>query len=503
MYKKAISPVIATALLLVVAVVSVTGFNIWYISYSSGIFANSEIKTNNAVEGGIGIEVISGETLYIKNSNLENVTLNTIKVGGLECDISSQGTLIPGVNQINITSCLNGSGIKNIVLVSNQSVETKELYVTSNHVAVLSTPATPTPPQACNNNLTSPVYNITNCCELQAMSLNLTGDYQIMNDIDCSNTTNWNSGNGFTSIGAIFTGSLEGNGYTISNLYINKSTTKIGLFSQISGGTIKNFILFNETIDIYNTYSGALAGYVISNSVIDNIGIESSNLNIYYDGLLYLGGLIAYLDSSNVTNSYFNSNITNINNAVFSRYVGGLFGLLVDNNYINNSYSNGNIKGNFQSTGGFYISNSGVTTKSYIRNSYSLILINSTNSEISGFGVNLRNVDIDNCYTQSTLYGSNTLLGFGNRLLSTIIINHSYSAADLTSSGGYYGFGGSLFAGGVSENSYFDSDLSKTIIGAGATAKTTAQMKTAQTFIDAGWDENIWNLQDGQYPTLK
>jgi len=33
--------------------------------------------------------------------------------------------------------------------------------------------------------------------------------------------------------------------------------------------------------------------------------------------------------------------------------------------------------------------------------------------------------------------------------------------------------------------------------------KTTTEMQTPQTFIDAGWDTNIWELVQGQYPKLK
>jgi len=45
--KKAISPVVAVALLLVVAVVAVVGFQTWFNTYSSGIFTNTEQKSSN------------------------------------------------------------------------------------------------------------------------------------------------------------------------------------------------------------------------------------------------------------------------------------------------------------------------------------------------------------------------------------------------------------------------------------------------------------------------
>ena len=39
-------------------------------------------------------------------------------------------------------------------------------------------------------------YNITNCTQLQEMENNRTADYELVNDIDCSDTINWNNANG-------------------------------------------------------------------------------------------------------------------------------------------------------------------------------------------------------------------------------------------------------------------------------------------------------------------
>ena len=42
--------------------------------------------------------------------------------------------------------------------------------------------------------------DVTNCTDLQAMTSNLAGDYQLTNDIDCSDTVNWNGGEGLEII---------------------------------------------------------------------------------------------------------------------------------------------------------------------------------------------------------------------------------------------------------------------------------------------------------------
>jgi len=47
--KKSVHPVVAVALLLVVAVVSIIGFQTWFNSYSSTVFTGVETQSSNSV----------------------------------------------------------------------------------------------------------------------------------------------------------------------------------------------------------------------------------------------------------------------------------------------------------------------------------------------------------------------------------------------------------------------------------------------------------------------
>src|SRR6056297_2324496 len=98
------------------------------------------------------------------------------------------------------------------------------------------------------------IYNLN---ELQGVNTVLTEDYILMNDIDASDTVNWNSGEGFEPIGESkwnkqFQGTFDGNGYKISNLYINRpNDSHQGLFGGIrsnSGFFVKNLGLENCNI---------------------------------------------------------------------------------------------------------------------------------------------------------------------------------------------------------------------------------------------------------------
>ncbi|KKL12757.1 hypothetical protein LCGC14_2532540 [marine sediment metagenome] len=81
---------------------------------------------------------------------------------------------------------------------------------------------------------------ITDVDELQAMENDLTADYELGNNINASATSGWNGGEGFDPIGSSgseFTGSFDGKGYTINDLFINRpEETGVGLFGVTGSG---------------------------------------------------------------------------------------------------------------------------------------------------------------------------------------------------------------------------------------------------------------------------
>ena len=79
----------------------------------------------------------------------------------------------------------------------------------------------------------------------------------------------------------------------------------------------------------------------------------------------------------------------------------------------------------------------------------------------------------------------------------------SYSYATGAVFGGKNDIGG-LIGGsrGSTTNSYWDTETTGQTFSAGGAGKTDTQMKTASTY--TGWDTaSIWNIVDGNYPTLK
>ena len=117
-------------------------------------------------------------------------------------------------------------------------------------------------------------YLIYDVYGLQAMEDYLSSTtFGLANNIDATGTSNWNSGTGFSPVGnstTPFTGTFDGNSYTISDLFINlPSTSNVGLFGYTSGATLENVGLLNINITGGNSV-GALAGFIAYSSNIDN-----------------------------------------------------------------------------------------------------------------------------------------------------------------------------------------------------------------------------------------
>ena len=81
-------------------------------------------------------------------------------------------------------------------------------------------------------------YIITTAADLQAIEDNLGSYYELGGNIDASATSTWNSNAGFDPI-ILFTGQLDGKGYTISDLFINRPTEDyVGLIGYINANVV-------------------------------------------------------------------------------------------------------------------------------------------------------------------------------------------------------------------------------------------------------------------------
>jgi hypothetical protein len=254
---------------------------------------------------------------------------------------------------------------------------------------------------------------ITNCTELQNIRNNSAGDYYLANDIDCSCTSGWNGGAGFEPIGkdwsSKFTGTFDGQGYKITNLYINRTSINyVGLF-----------------------------GYTGSGSEIKDVGLEEVDVS----GNMNVGGLVGY-NKGTITNSYSSGSVSG------SSRVGGLVG--INKGTITNSYSSGSVTGSSE-VGGLVGSNRDEGT---ITNSYSSCSV-SGSSQVGGLVGSNYEGTITNSYSSGSVTGSGSYAGglVGFNYEGTI--TNSYSSGSVTGSSEVGGLVGSSLTGTIT-NSYWD-----------------------------------------------
>lgn len=518
--KKAISPVVATALLLVVAVVAVVGFNTWFNQYQSNTLSGVEQSSQNS--NSLEIDNLIGSTLYIKNPTTSNLSLNTVKIAGKSCTINQN--FGKGSFAVNVSACMNNTvGIVDVVIVSNTSVKSKKIFL-KNSITGTSSVSIPSgchanTPEGFNwgSGTIGDPWQVCNCTQLQKLSNYVSSNFILTAAIDCTMTPSWSSGSGFLPIGNVsvqFRGTLNGKGYTINGLKISRmSATSVGLFGMINQSTIKNISLTNVII-MGDGSVGGIAGRMYQ-STISNAQVSGTNITSKLDG----GGIVGtMLSNTLVANS--SSNIP----VLCARNCGGSVGLmdgtvsstkLIKTNSLNNVYA-GKFTTTIYSAGGLVGQvNSGTISKCSVQS------VNTIASQLGIYGtsfaggivgvLNSQSVIIQS-YAQVTNINSNSgeAGGIVGRVLSGTYNSNPYineTYAITTSETGSY-IGGVLGVAAAKFNSvyyYYPSAIGPCQSAScnNANPLTLAQLKQQASFV--GWDfTNTWNIQENvNYPTLK
>jgi The GLUG motif len=311
--------------------------------------------------------------------------------------------------------------------------------------------------------------------DLDAVRHNLGGHHILMNDLNSTTdgyeelaSPSANEGQGWQPIIGSggnhppFTGTFDGQGYEIRDLFINlPGKGYVGLFSILSEG-----------------------------GVVQNIGVVDANVT----STAYIGSLVG-VNLGTVNNSYSTGSVT----GNFS--VGGLVGSNGDT--VSNSYSTCNVNSDY-GAGGLTGGNVGTVSNSYSTGSV-------TSQEGVGGLVAANNGTVSNCYSTGSVTGNSSVGGLVAANNGTV--SNCYSTGNVTGNT----YVGGLVGGntGTVSNSFWDTETSGQSTSAGGIGKTTAQMKDITTFSGAGWNitavvnqgtrnpSYIWNIVTGQiYPFL-
>jgi len=188
------------------------------------------------------------------------------------------------------------------------------------------------------------IYDVYGLQGMESWS-NATAVFKLNSNIDASVTINWNGGQGFlpiggTTDGGMFQANFDGNGHTISDLYINitdPSQTNVGLFGY-TYRPIKNLGLVNCSITGPANTGPGNGSTGIGSITGSNISTIS---NCYSTGSVSGGtcnnaGGLAGVNAGTISNCYNTGNIS-----------GDMAGGLAGWNYgpISNCYNVGNISG--------------------------------------------------------------------------------------------------------------------------------------------------------------
>jgi Bacterial surface protein, Ig-like domain/The GLUG motif len=405
------------------------------------------------------------------NLDVQSITINSIKyqksqfVAQTTKEITLQVDLSTGYNQYTITDI---SYLRNDDLVEDVVLYIPEIII--------------------YGYLSDNIVYINNAGELRAIDTTQTQayDYYVLtDDIDLA-------GVDFTPIGTEsfpFNGAFDGNGYTISNLYITSyeinqtSTDYFGLFGKtqayIYNLNLENVYLNITTNENHTLFVGSLAGSssgyiqdasVIGNSTItingavntyaggligDNRGTiinAHTNINILMDGYNHddteqsiIGGLVGISDYGNIAKSSATGSITITNTSQVTYHLGGLVGWFGNGssaysprNNISNSFAHVNLSTPntyYGSTGGLVGMTGNIYTTSGIINSYASGSVESSAGDIGGL-VGHGYIYITNSFATGDVTSSNTsvgrIVGTGN---NTYITNtFKYAGQSLISS---------------------------------------------------------------------
>ena len=336
---------------------------------------------------------------------------------------------------------------------------------------------------------------VSSAGELQQIQIDggaaLAENYVQYGDIDLSGIANFDPiGDSTTQ----FTGTYNGNRYTISNLTIYRPEEKnVGLFGDISNAEMRNVSLESGSVTGLGSDIGALAGCCSGSTIVGShaavavataahvcgtgigglIGSSSGSTitDSYTTGDIYAwccgGGLVGQAQGTTITDCYATGTVTGTgDNSFFGGLVGGVSG-----NAITRCYATGDVSGLYGIGGLVSWSQGGTITDSYATGTVTGVC--GAVGGLAGGGGGT----ITNCYATGEVIGPGG--GCGSLVGSS---------------------------GGTYSGNFWNTDTPSAADPQGAgTGITTAQMKTKSTFTNAGWDlDSTWNMIDGTtYPFLR
>ena len=405
-------------------------------------------------------------------------------------------------------------------------------------------------------------YLICTADELNNVRLHLDAYFKLNNDIDLD-VAPYNEGEGWEPIGnstTPYTGQLDGAGFNISNLTINRpSEDDVGLFGYTeSGARVVNLDMVDVNVS-GNRNVGALAGDARDGLRVEDVSITGEvvaegsragclsgrlrsdshvedtfvacTLTSNDTGNVRIGGFAGELEDDGVIiNSHSAAIVISVNNGGYvggfigemeenaqiigshfsgsvsgGQQVGGLAGQAQQDNLIKDSWSTGTVNG-VDEVGGLVGDLSGTSS---IIASYSTGDVTASGDCVGGLaGLVRRNSAVVESYSLSKVTGGEYAGGLVGCARDDATIGATYASGEVSGSGDTGGLLALLLDNAAVANSFYDRNTSGQQDDDGrGVPKTTAEMKSITTFTDTAteglddpWDfTNLWAIESGDY----
>ncbi|MDR1980680.1 MAG: fimbrillin family protein [Tannerellaceae bacterium] len=338
---------------------------------------------------------------------------------------------------------------------------------------------------------------ISSVAELQMIGdpANLAGKYKQRNSIDLLDEP-------WTPIGtnaALFTGEYDGGEYEISNLEINVTTFRVGLFGYANNATLRNIRLVSGSVTGNNQVAG-ICGEAIGNTFIDNC---HSNVDITATGRDVAGicGSIADASTTIITSCRNTGKMTSTGAGVVARNIGGIVGWFGGGKAIN-CENTGEIKAN-RYVGGIAGRSNGDVMIIACRNSGAVINMEENwAGGIIGANANNTALTITACYNTGAVSGSGTGTNAGGiigELLTGGTITSCYSTGTVTGNAATTGLICGTNAETISSCYWTAGSGSTATRGIGADTGTS----DTKEFGDSAWPADTdtgWGIGNGSAP---
>lgn len=318
-------------------------------------------------------------------------------------------------------------------------------------------------------------YLIETCDELQEMNGDLTADYQLVSDIDCSGKTDFAPIASFS--GTHFSGSLDGNNFAINGLSMTGRTDYTALFVYLEDATVRNLHFNGGTIST-SSFGASLANFA-KNSTITNV---SSKADVTSSSTWAAGIVTVGYQTTSLSKVSYDGDVT------ATAYAAGLMSVAYDSITISDSLVAGTMNTNIYP--GSVIGGMAHGNTATVERVYSTATINADGVYIGGmFGT------VDGSPTLSDLFYAG-VMNIGSSTYHGAIIGTSFGTE-------------------TRSNIYYDEDICGSCTqggaGNGSDTNTTAISGNASYFkgnssnppLDQ-WDfSSVWQTVTGDYPILR